>query len=537
MSVNSWIVPNSQRVFPASQPEGHAQPRLDLARGERTSFQVAVRQDEVSSLPLRLRVDRPAGCTVRIRRVGYVPVAHHNLQGELPQAGPDLDGVGHVPGYVPDPLFPEDGLDLPAGETHAFWIDVRSSRQARPGVRSVRVSIEADGVRGAARLRQDLRIYPLQATARRGLRLTNWFYADALIDWYGTDLFDARFWTVCEAYFTNMAAHGQDTVYVPVFTPPLDGVKRPTQLLKVAKSGASGYRFDWSDVTRYVRLAKRCGLRHFEFVHLFSQWGVEHALRIYHGQGADERLLWPPRTKATSTIYRGFLAQYLPALKRFVEREKIADKSFFHLSDEPHEEHLAAYRRARTMLRDLAPWMPVMDALSNIDYAREGLTDLPIPSVRKALDFIDEDITCWSYYCCHPRGPYIQRLMDTPPAKILMHGLLLYRWPVRGFLHWGYNYWYRRGSTELIDPFTVSDAAAWHTGWAYGDTFMVYPGPDGPIDSLRWELFAESLQDYALLEQLGIERDDPMLRSLRSYADFPKRASWRRDLRRRLLAR
>ena len=54
----------------------------------------------------------------------------------------------------------------------------------------------------------------------------------------------------------------------------------------------------------------------------------------------------------------------------------------------------------------------------------------------------------------------------------------------------------------------------------YGDPFMIYPGPDGPIDSIRWEVFAESLQDYAMLQTAGIKPDDPLLSELKSYADF-----------------
>jgi hypothetical protein len=60
----------------------------------------------------------------------------------------------------------------------------------------------------------------------------------------------------------------------------------------------------------------------------------------------------------------------------------------------------------------------------------------------------------------------------------------------------------------------------------YGDPFMIYPGPDGPLDSIRWEVFAESLQDYALLQSAGISVDDPLLADIKSYADFPKREDW-----------
>ena len=36
------------------------------------------------------------------------------------------------PGYVPDPLFDEDALLLPTGETHAFWVTVQPSAEVAP---------------------------------------------------------------------------------------------------------------------------------------------------------------------------------------------------------------------------------------------------------------------------------------------------------------------------------------------------------------------------------------------------------------------
>ena len=115
-----------------------------------------------------------------------------------------------------------------------------------------------------------------------------------------------------------------------------------------------------------------------------------------------------------------------------------------------------------------------------------------------------------------------------------MNGWLFYRWPFGGFLHWGYNYWHESQTRTMIDPYTVQDGLHW-PGWAYGDPFQVYPGPAGPIDSIRWEIFAHSLRDYALLQTLGVPRDHPLLQPLRSFEDFPKTRSWLTAARRKLL--
>jgi hypothetical protein len=55
---------------------------------------------------------------------------------------------------------------------------------------------------------------------------------------------------------------------------------------------------------------------------------------------------------------------------------------------------------------------------------------------------------------------------------------------------------------------------------------MIYPGKDGPIDSIRWEVFAESLQDYAILQTAGIDPEDEMLQEIKTYGNFPKNEEW-----------
>ncbi len=525
------------RHFPHSPAGKNRAWSYDAARNERFSFQVALRMepdDWRSGWPVEVScaVEAPQGWSVRIRRVGHVPVAHRNTTTECAE----VDGVGNYPGFAPDPLFDESKMTLPPAETQAFYLTVVPGRKAVPGEHPLVVTLIDSSGKTVRTHTVRIRLHKVTIRPRRNFAVTNWFYADAIIDWYKTDLFDARFWKLAEAYFRNMVEHGQDTIYVPVFTPPLDGVKRPSQLLRVARDGKGRYVFDWSDVKAYVRLAQRCGLERFEWSHIFSQWGCANALRIYEGQGRDEKLLWSPETPATGEVYRAFLAQFLPELKAFCAREKILTASYFHVSDEPHGEvAMGNYVRARALLKELAPWIRVMDALSETEYGRNKLTDMPIPTISKALEFVREGIPCWCYYCCGPRGPFLNRLLDTPLAKIRMNGWLFYRWPFLGFLHWGYNYWCESQTRILLDPFTSQAGGRW-PGWAYGDTFLVYPGEDGPIDSLRHEAFADSLQEYALLQTMGIDRNSRILRPLKSFQDFPKTEAWILKTRKTLFA-
>jgi hypothetical protein len=300
-------------------------------------------------------------------------------------------------------------------------------------------------------------------------------------------------------------------------------------LLGITSPQPDVYQFDWAQVKRFTDMAKDVGFRKFEWSHLWIYWGVENPIRAYTQRDGKWVMLWPPDTKATSDTYLAFLKQFLPAFHRFLTEENLLAASYFHLSDEPSGgQHIENYKRARKVLRELAPWMKVMDALSDVRYGREGLTDIPIPIVSSAQAYIDEKIPHWVYYCCAPQGPWLNRFLDTPLPKVRMSGWLFYRLGAKGFLHWGYNYWHKIEQEVMTDPFTDASAAAWPM-IPYGDPFMVYPGEAGPIDSIRWEVFAESLQDYALLQSAGIRPDDPLLAPLKTYADFPKTEEWLRS--------
>ena len=525
--MQAWLASSLRRFYPASPAESSPKLSLEVARGERVSFQVVFRT-EARDECVQARVETHDGLMPLVRRVGYVPVTH--LSTQTPAS--EIEGVGYLPGYAPDPLLPESTVHAGPFETNAFWLTLTVAPNLPTGVYPVDITLSSDGseaVTLTARIAVRDVVLP-----RRDLPVTNWLYADALCDHYHVELTDDAFWRILAPYLEDIVAHGQDTLYVPVFTPPLDGVKRPTQLLRVER-GDGGYLFDWSLVRRWVGMARERGVANFEWVHLFTQWGARHAIRVYEGRGEGERLLWEPETEATSDVYRAFLAQYLGELENFLRAEGLLERSFFHLSDEPQgERDLATYRAAREMLRELAPWLRVMDALTEAQFARAGLTDIPVPLITTAPDFVREGIPAWAYFCTAPRGRFLNRLLDTPLIKVRMTGWLLYRLRAQGFLHWGYNYWCRRQSRELIDPYLVTDAHAW-PAWPPGDPFQVYPGTDGPVDSLRWEVFAESLQDYALLQAAGVDPDDALLADIESYAEFPRDPAWIAERRSMLL--
>lgn len=528
--VKCWLSGSLARVYPATPAGSQRSLNLLCARNESAAFQVCVRNEAVDhEAKVAVWAEVPEALDAQVRRVGYVAQRHLNT------ATPEdhLEGIGHIPGFVPDPLFPENTTVLGPRETQSFWVTVRIPSDSPVGRHDVRLKVLI-GEKTTRTLTARLDVRELMVADATEFLVGHWFYADALCDHYHVQPYDASFWEIVKPYMADYMGHGNNVMFVPHLTPPINGEHRPSQLLRVNESGGK-FTFDFSDVCRWIHIARSFGATHFLWSHLFTQWGASRAVSVYRSNADPQSLLWPKEESATSSRYRGFLKAYLPALRRFMESEGVADTSFIHISDEPHtDEHRENYRKAQAMAREIAPWIVTMDGLSDVRFNLEGLCNFPISGLGAAEEFRGKGIPHCVYYCCGPRGTWLNRLMDTPLAKIRMSGWLFHKMGAAGFMHWGYNYWYRGCTDQLLDPFTEQAYGEWPF-IPYGDPFVVYPGQDGPLDSIRWEVFAESLRDLALLRTAGVKPDDPLLKDIRSYETFPFSAQWIQKTRRKIL--
>jgi hypothetical protein len=89
--------------------------------------------------------------------------------------------------------------------------------------------------------------------------------------------------------------------------------------------------------------------------------------------------------------------------------------------------------------------------------------------------------------------------MAMPSARNRIIGTQIYKYDIKGFLHWGYNFYNSQLSKYMIDPYKVTDAGK---GFPSGDAFSVYPYKDGVIPSLRFRVFKQALCDISLLTLL-----------------------------------
>jgi len=145
------------------------------------------------------------------------------------------------------------------------------------------------------------------------------------------------------------------------------------------------------------------------------------------------------------------------------------------------------------------------DAISNYAFYENGLVECPVTLISHIHDFLEHDIpNQWVYYCCGPVSVYPNSFIAMPSYRIRILGFLCYKYNIKGFLHWGFNYYNATCSRYPINPYLTTSG---DTEYPSGDPFIVYPGADCVYPSIRGEVTYEAIQDmdicFALEEKIG----------------------------------
>lgn len=515
--------------------------------GEVYAFQVAYRSSEWIKF-VQVTVESELQPWITVRSVALSP-------SDTPTfADPDPGYLRTTPGMYPDLLLPpEQGVHAVHGQWRSVWITVALPAQEERGAAgddgskayeiTVKLSDREDQLLGQERFTLD--VLPCGLPEQRLIH-TEWFHCDCIATRYGVDVFGEEHWQLIESYAGNAVRHGVNMLLTPLFTPPLDtvvGGERPTvQLIGVEQVGPRDYRFDFGLLERWIAMCRRVGVRYYEMSHLFTQWGAAHAPKIVARTDSGTKRIFGWETDAGGEEYRAFLGQFLPALVAFLRANGMEEQVYFHVSDEPNMKHLDSYRQASEILKQHLQGFKFLDALSDYEFYQQGLVDVPVPANNHIEPFLEHGVDpLWTYYCCSQGHSVSNRFFALPSARNRIIGAQLYKFRIQGFLHWGYNFWYSQYSVRPIDPFRVTDADC---AFPSGDAFAVYPGEDGPLDSIRWEVFREALQDLRALELLeslvGREKTlqvlEEGLAEPLTFSRYPSDAEWLLGMRERVNA-
>lgn len=503
--------------------------QFSMLKNEKKSFQIAFKVTKNERVAIS--VESPIDDFLNVSVV-------KNIQSDFPvMKNADDYYIKKEAGLYPDLLYPVDGgCTFETDGAYAFWIEISPANDdvLPVGEHKISITLKTDD----AECKSEVSVEVIDAfLPKQSLIYTNWIHTDCLMTYYNFEAFSDEYWEALRNYLTKASDYGMNCVLTPVFTPPLDteiGKERPTvQLVKVFKQGENKYAFDLSLLKKWIDISKECGIEYFEISHLFTQWGAKHAPKIMAEENGKEVKIFGWETRASSNKYRQFLSQFATALKGFLKEEKLEKNVFIHISDEPPFGYLLSYKKASKITYDLFGDYKIMDAMSSYPLAKICNIRYPIPATDFINNFIGKFDDLWTYYCSAQACKNVSnRFFSNASVRNRIIGYQLYKYDIKGFLHWGYNFYYTRLSKKAIDPYKITDAGK---AFASGDSFVVYPGEDlKPLNSLRLNVFYDGLQDMRALqlleEKIGKDAvvklmengtDEPI-----TFSEYPHNVSW-----------
>ncbi len=227
--------------------------------------------------------------------------------------------------------------------------------------------------------------------------------------------------------------------------------------------------------------------------------------------------------------YDALMKAYLSQVEAHLRQKGWLDKAYIYWFDEPDPKDYEFVKDGMAILKRSAPGLTRM-LTEQPEPAMFGSVDLWCPltasyseKVCRERQSLGEHIM-W-YVCCGPREPYATLFIDHPAIDFRMWLWQTYKYDVEGILIWTTNYWtsgcaYPEPNYQnpWEDPMSYVSGYSTPVGtkrhWGNGDGRFIYPPNQkgaqdkttqylsGPVNSIRWEILREGIEDFEYLWQL-----------------------------------
>ena len=489
-----WLVNAMERVYPdrIPSPDPDAD-KLDAITGGVAAVVVAARPERDGEVRLEFAgweddVEWPAPSLQALRsvRVETNSVQKCKAGPWNRKQAPYL--LRRSPFRVFEVICPKSRTQVKAHHTQAFLVLLEIPGEARLGSSRFRLRVTGAGLDET--LRAQVTVHGVRLPRQR-LKVTNWLFFDRLLKRYpGVKPWSARHWELIEQALQVLRAGGQNMILLPYFG--------PSGLVDVRRRGKR-YRFDFARLDRLAHTAFKMGYQYLE--------GGELAGKKINPDGKgcdltdnDVYIRIPgldgeegPQINAEEEEAKEFLRQFLPALREHVVKNGWLSIYCQHVADEPFPACAESYCRTVDFVRSVFPGVPLVDAASG--HAAAYALEIPVPEIDGLEPYQDfyrrlarQGKEFWFYVCCSPVGPWPNRFLDFHLNKGGLLPWFNFHYGAAGFLHWGAAWWYED------DPYEHSHFQ--------GDAFILYPGKDGPLASMRWLAERIGVEDYELLRHL-----------------------------------
>lgn len=433
----------------------------------------------------------PPEC-IEVLRVRYVNIAQ------------PTDAAGG-PGAWPDPLPPfREPVSAPAHTNQPLWVRIGVPKGIPAGTYTGTVRLTAEGYQAEAPLRVE--VYDFELPDRMTCVSAFGFSPGEVFKYQKlTDPAQQR--EVLDKYLASFAAH-----HISPYNPaPLDSfavtwpeTKAPEQLVP---------SIDWSAWD--AAMTRAFDVHHFNSFQLPSP-GMGGG--TFHSRVDPEMLGF----KEGTPEYQAAFTNYYKTVQEHLRERGWLDKAYVYWFDEPDKKDYDFVMNGFRKLKEAAPNITRM-LTEQVELGLTGGPNLWCP-VSEAYNHEAAETRraqgerFWWYICTGPKAPYAGEFIDHPATEPRVWLWQTWQRKIDGILIWATNYWTSPEAYPgtLQNPY--EDPMSWQTSygiapgtkspWGNGDGRFIYPPEgaasgqqegavlDGPVDSLRWEMLRDGVEDY-----------------------------------------
>ncbi len=482
----AWTVSIEKRVYAGSfsrQP-GERTIKLTGCRNEFLTAQLACRNSRDSELSYQASALRGPGgaeipaAAVRVRFGAYLPV----------------DETGQ---YTADPLLESKTVRLPANLAQPVWITIHVPKRVKPGAYSGALKLAAGGQSLEAPLQIEVLSATLPDPPDYAFYLNLWQDPNGVARAHKAELWSESHWQILARYAENLAAHGEKAIMTSLIHDPWNaqtGYIFPTMVEwkfpgEWTPGGESKFQWDFTLFDRYVNTMMKAGVRGKIDMYAMVKGPGETpdaSIRYFDTQARtyrDEKLkVGDPKWKAAWTAF-------LPILKAHLEEKGWWKIAYLGCDEKPKEimdqlfefigragpDYKLVMSGGHAQAGGKNEVVLYWDDLKNDDQWKKTFE----PMVRK---FHENGQLVTFYTACEPYYPNTFLFSTLRESRLL--AWIARKYNVLGYTRWAVN--------AYPDDVWSQPNFKWHSG----DMYFVYPGKDGPLDGMRWELIRQGIQDY-----------------------------------------
>ena len=519
-----WWAPSGSKVS-----KTHPMPAV---AGERVLIRAAKNESEAAQLIVRPSAEiggfvalgaaltGPGGAVIPETNVSVLRVRY--VQTE--QATDESTVVGQWPDPLPPASTP---IALAGGQNQPLWVRVTVPPGVPAGNYEGTVALRGNAYAVDVPIRVEVFDFELPT---RPTCTTTFGFNPELVFKYHRVSDPAQKRQVLDLYWKNFSAHR----IAPYNPAPLDpmGVTWPN--IEAYKSGAN------TDMNAAFTPAIDWAAWDGAMTPAMETYGFNSFVVPVQGMGGGT---FHSRTEPTllgyaeaSPEYAMAFANYHRAVQEHLREKNWLDRGYVYWFDEPDPKDYEFVNNGFRKLKEAAPdirrmlteqpdpalvgpniWCPISDA---VDQA-------------KADERMAQGDTFWWYVCTGPKAPYCTLFLDHPSLELRVWLWQTWQRKISGILVWQSNYWTSDAAypdpNAPQDPYV--DPMSWMSGydtqantkkpWGNGDGRFIYPPEsasvrqgepilEGPVDSIRWEMLRDGVEDYeylAILRRLIGEKE------------------------------